>query len=299
MEDHLPLPSTTETFEGHFDDLAELETVAIISQPWGGRMSLLDHVEGYLGASATHLNPSHPDDDVSIPERGLVFVEDCHHLYHRKIGGYDAVDALTHEIAGSRATVFTSWNTYAWSYITQATDIDGVFDLVFEIPPLTTGQAAVLLRNAIDAENPEEQLEAYAENAPINTEDRLKLWRHKLRRFYRGSSLAGYLEGLVSDAGGNPRAVRRLYEQRVEKAVDGRPGGFDLTYDESYLLWLVLSNETVRMETLAEITGNEVDIALGKLARQDAITIDTGTVSIRPEAFGDVVSHLTRRRLIW
>jgi len=51
-------------------------------------------------------------------------IEDCQHLYERRIGGFEALSAFLDELANADVTVVTGWNRYAWVYLAAVQALD-------------------------------------------------------------------------------------------------------------------------------------------------------------------------------
>ena len=293
-EGYIPQPEAVEAFE---DCLDRADTVAVVAAPWSGRNALLDRAVEREGTTERVSLDGPVEESLTLPSAERVLVEDCHHLYRRTIDGFGHLDRFCRDVASTDTTVVTTWNETAWSYLEAATTVTQAFDEVFEIPPLGPDEAEALLLATTDTTDPEAELAAYAEYPPT-PESRAEWARLRLRRMYRGT-VVDYLDGLVEDAAGNPRTLRTLFTCRTERGIDGRPGSPDVGYDASYLLWLVLSNESISVEELATRAGRPVETDLASLARQGVVTVANGDVTIPPEAFGNVLAHLERRRLVW
>ncbi len=76
---------------------------------------------------------------------------------------------------------------------------------------------------------------------------------------------------------------------------------FDLNYDESFVLSIILSMSSIKKEELAEIIGHDyqIDKILFRLAKQGSIVIEEGYCSIKPEAMRSVEEFLKKLRLVW
>ncbi|ACM56582.1 hypothetical protein [Halorubrum lacusprofundi] len=62
-------------------------------------------------------------------------IEDCQHLYERRIGGFEALSAFLDELANADVTVVTGWNRYAWVYLAAVQALDREFLVTVEIQP--------------------------------------------------------------------------------------------------------------------------------------------------------------------
>jgi len=291
---HIPPAETVEAFE---DCLDKADTVAAVAAPWSGRDALLDRASEREGVTE-RVNLDEPvEEPPALPDTERVLVADCHRLFRRAVDGFDHVEGFCRDLVSTDAAVVTTWNATAWAYLDATTSVAAAFDEVFEVPPLTVEQAKTLLFETTDTEDPEAELAAYAEYAP-DLELTVEYARERVRRLYRGT-VVDYLEGLVSDAAGNPRTVRNLFECRTERGIDGRPGNPDVEYSASYLLWLVLANEGLGVAELAGLAGQPVETDLASLARQGVVRVAEEGITIPATAFGDVRSHLDGRRLLW
>jgi hypothetical protein len=290
----IPPAETVEAFE---DCLDSADTVAVVAAPWSGRAALLERAGEREGATERLSLDEAADESPTFPDTERALVADCHRLFRRKIDGFDRVEALARAVAGTDVAVVTGWNATAWSYLDATTEIAAAFDEVFEVPPLGADQAETLLFETTDTNDPETELAAYAEYAPDH-EFSLGYARTKLRRLYRGAVL-DHLEGLVEDAAGNPRTLHSLFECRTERGVDGRPGTPDVAYSASYLLWLVLANEGLGVEELADLGGQPVQTEFAPLAQQGVVRVTADGVTIPAAVFGDVRSHLDAGQLLW
>lgn len=301
-EDHDYLPPV-EDFEGALADLPEDGAMAVVSDQWGGRDALLDHAEEYLDQRAERtaiesaLKPS--ESFPAVDE--LAFIEDCHLLFRREIGGFDALERFISSVVRGEGRVITTWNAIAWVYLTRTLGIDDAFDAVHTVSRLDREQAAALLAETKGVEDPEESLDTDRSETPppVADDGLLTRLRWRFRRQYRGTVVKTELEGLVDDARGNPLAIQRVYEARTTDGIETPLSGFDLDYDESYLLWLVAANESVSTDVLENLTWSDPARMLSKLERQGAIRLEDDTATIAPVAFGTVLNHLERRRLVW
>jgi len=153
--------------------------VAVVSDPYAGRDSLLAYAESLLDGEVVRvdLDPSAADGTgPELPDPGEVtgasdtsgagdpsgtsevedgrsaddgagalIVANCHYLFQRRIDGFAALDAFLDRIALSEALVVTSWNRYAWSYLDGVRDVGDTFPATVEIPPLDAEEIATVV----------------------------------------------------------------------------------------------------------------------------------------------------------
>ncbi|MCX9010896.1 MAG: hypothetical protein OIN66_07225, partial [Candidatus Methanoperedens sp.] len=75
----------------------------------------------------------------------------------------------------------------------------------------------------------------------------------------------------------------------------------DLDYDESFILSIILSMDSIGKIELAEIEGFEyqIDEIIFRLLKQGLIVMEDNNCRINPEALGSIVEFLKRSRLVW
>lgn len=313
LSEGIPRPAVEEEFlsllaDGH-------ETVAVVSQPWSGRSQLLETAANSFETEPTTISIEGPvADSFSLPPDEAVVLEHCQHLFQRRIGGFEALEALVEELSTREDPAVLGWNVFAWEYLTELTPISNAFDRVYMIDPLDAEAAEALLTETLAVSDPENALSeavdteltemadgerSVATTTVESTSDRLTRLRSAIRNRYRGSVVESHLEGLTSDAVGNPTAIHRLFQARMDPDVNELPNGFDLSYTESYVLWLILAAGETTPAALRETTAEDVSLTLRRLERQGAIERTGDRVSVRPLAFGPVHSELSRRRLLW
>ena len=152
--------------------------VAVVSEPYAGRDSLLAYAESLLDDSGVRVDldptaadgtgPELPepeeiaataesdgetgtdgeagaDDHPNADRAGAVVVANCHYLFERRIDGFAALDAFLDRIALSETLVVTSWNRHAWSYLDAVRDVGDTFPTVVEIPRLDAEEIATVV----------------------------------------------------------------------------------------------------------------------------------------------------------
>jgi len=153
--------------------------VAVVSDPYAGRDSLLAYAESLLDGELVRVDldptaadgtgPELPDPDElgadgdgegdrnrngnestdgdsdDTPGAGVLVVANCHYLFGRRIDGFAALDAFLDRIALSETLVLTSWNRYAWSYLDAVRDVGDTFPTTVEIPRLDAEEIATVV----------------------------------------------------------------------------------------------------------------------------------------------------------
>jgi hypothetical protein len=117
------------------DDPEALETalesadgpIAVVGAPFAGRSRVLDRAEQVLDATRTRFEPA--GDHETLVEGlgdGPLVIDDCQHLYDRRIGGFEPLSVTLDALAGTSSPVVTGWNAHAWSYLDAVRDIGDV-----------------------------------------------------------------------------------------------------------------------------------------------------------------------------
>jgi hypothetical protein len=308
--------------------------VAVISDPFAGRNSMLDYAEKLLGAETQRVTFSEvvtteiqlPD----LPPDGAIILDNCHYLYQRRIGGFDVLDAFLERLAMSDALVITSWNRYSWDYLSAVRDVGNSFPLSIRIPELTRPQIEAVISSFFESENPEFVDAGYAGRIKTVNVDRRSVglpgdrsmsvplltpnpaWVTSwFERNDAKSIEAVVFEKLRRVSHGNPGVATTLWEQSVRDTEDGRkiaPGyiedpveAFTLADDDrAMLLLFVVSMEAVERDALDEMTADiSVDTELQALVNDGILTLDGEKIRLRAEGLHPTVAELQRRGLLW
>lgn len=320
--------------EREFDRLdSALETaddtvrIAVCSPPGGGRERFLDHAEQRLvDATRVRLGPwAMAESNTEWPTDGALVVDDCHHLYSRRIGGFDALDSFLEAIASFEGPVVTSWNSYSWEYLVEAQGLRQAFSEPISLPAL--GRDAFIERVRADVDGtPIECLDdrditreplVTIDERPVSLPNRRtvsvpvpRLNRDELARRRAGNddeSAESVVFGRLNTlAGGYPGVAVVLIEEAVDDdtlAYSELPSPPDVPtgdYDVTFALHVLLSKERVRRQELTAVVGRDsLDRMLGELDRAGVLVDDGETVGLEPIALEPVTDLLDRRRLLW
>ena len=300
--------------------------IAVVAEPFGCRDRFLDHIEREFPSRTGRVSISNAAIDTlpSFPDTDIVLVDDCQLLYQRDIGGFDTLDEFIEEMA-SRETVFvTAWNRYAWSYLTAVTALGSLFPHPILIPRLDASQVGELL-------------ESYHDDSPtfadVDDTQRVKTLDIELE----STTLAGVsvpmpdvrvnpeyilpqsrtdaetdIEAVVYQtiatlSAGTPRVAVDLWERSIRdgtiapayvKEVDE---SLAIDRDTAFVLELVLTNEAIANETIANICPDtHLQQAIQTLRTNNLVTVDQdGIVQLEPTRLYSTVTHLQRRQLVW
>jgi len=304
--------------------------VAIVCEPFYGEALLLDLIEEMVYPrsirlkAATLENGVPPDTDKSI-----AIVEDLHHLYRRRIGGFENINRFIDRISSSSDLFIITCNSFSWRYLDQVLHIGWLFPVVLELPTLTSGQ----IKDMLLSEYQEDELSFEAEEEPPkekpcpvklskkevhikplgkkfirpSLEIKVRNMRDILpcigKKVERSSPREQIFEKLTRMSGGNPGVVEVLWRSAMEyptvraDMLKEDTSGVDLDYDLSFVLGIILSMGIIHRADLEDIVG-PVDEALYVLKERGLITMDGDSCSIKMESYKRVVDHLKRNRLV-
>ncbi|MDP2217801.1 MAG: hypothetical protein Q8J68_11015, partial [Methanolobus sp.] len=134
-------------FIGYKDEINKIEKVimqhgpepaaniAIISGPYSGKTTLMDMLYHKFPLVSRKiiipfsLTDFEGFDKVQKDNKGKIFfIDDCHMLYKRKVGGFEALRKLLDYIATHPEHLFiTSWNLFSWEYLNEMLHIEKHF----------------------------------------------------------------------------------------------------------------------------------------------------------------------------
>jgi hypothetical protein len=303
-----------DTFEDERERLTEVlseedpPNVAVVSEPHAGRESLVDAAVETLGgaervefSSVAEAKERADSRALTDAENTRVVVEGCEYLYTRRIDGFGPLEMFVDAVAKSEEATVSSWNSYAWSYAEQATDTDDLFREVVRLPSVGVRGIADHLASEYDVsefESDLQQLEEEEEAETVETWlfDRIPfdVWR----LFYEESE--NFFERVTALSGGNPGVARAIFESRAWENKEDDEDETELSYEDAYVLRVVLSKETVERDVLEEVVEpRSLEKSLRRLSDSGFLEIDGGHVTLRPENLVNTVDHLERRNLVW
>lgn len=301
--------------------------VAVVGEPFAGREVLLEYADEAFGAASQRVSYEDVVADeaaLSFPNAEVIIVDGCHYLYTREIGGYDVLDEFLAEIVERDAMFVTSWNYYAWLYLTQIRDVEHTFPRQVEIPTLNSTEITELLVNNYGPEMPAfvqtgdagrvKSLNFTTKTVAVGSrslgvpmpELNLEYITSRSNTDEFGNVEAVVFEKLTYLSDGNPGVAGRLWERSVRDGeiapayVEEVAQTLDIDDDEAFLLELILAKGSVGVDTLQKIVvGVPVQRSLGTLANLGVVDISEGRVELVPERLYATVDHLRRRQLIW
>jgi hypothetical protein len=316
--------------------------LAVVGSPFAGRRTVLDHVAARLAATRVHVGPTGPNVAGGVGERlaahpeatvdrrvltgpdaddpagavsaaiaeGPTVVSGCHHLYTRRVGGFDHLETLMDAVAGAESTVVTGWNRYAWAYLAAVRDLDRTLPDRVEVGALDAAALSErLLARHEDAPAFERddgsrglftrrQVSVAGFDVPLPALDRAAL---AARRGDHPDARQVVFERLAAVSGGNVGVATALWERARGSEV--RPsdvpdvGQPTLDRETAFCLRVILASERVHRSDLTAVVGDNTERALGRLRRSDLVAVDGDWVSLLPAGVPTAVAE-TERELI-
>jgi hypothetical protein len=324
MPSTLP-PIESERGADRFDDaLADPDgSVAVVADPFFDREAVLDHARTALDAARVRLEPDATQ--ASLPDLSdrPVVVDDCHHLYARRVGGFDRLDRFLDRLASASCRIVTSWNRYSWNYLDAVCDVGDAFRHVVALPALSAEAVAATVREHVGAlpafeEPPGDEASAITSTTvgvpiprrdpvpirvPVVDVDYVTAWLGTRDR-PEPEELA--FQRLARLSNGNPGVAAAVWDACVGDAETVTATDLELPVERSdlrdgaaHVLGVAVAKGTVTREELrAVVPDASLDRALRTLA--DCGFVATGDrVRLRPEGLPNALALLDRRRWLW
>lgn len=298
--------------------------VAVVGDPFAGRAALLDHATDLLADADRIAVSSHVDEPMTWPDAPAVVVDDCQYLFTRAIDGYEPFEAFADTLVDDDRLFVTGWSRHAWDYLAAVRNVDDLFSVVVETPALSSTELETFVTAIHDGPLPTFEASTSGTGSRPGTSGdggRLtlpggrSLQLPELSLASLGDALgddtpdevrARVFETLASQSHGNPGVARALWTAAVEDGVvtpasirDAVPE-VALGDEAGFALVVVLSNERISKARLRSVVGDRrYRRSLRRLRRQDLVTVEGDTVTIRPAAVPSATAFCTRRRLLW
>lgn len=330
---------------GFLDEIAKIQTaiadfecgqnlnIAIISEPFSGKTTILDAIEKMNPEKVTRLSFSSivkSKEDIKIPENSkrVVIIDDCNFLYERKIGGFETLEYFLRSVVTSSNIFITTWNLYSWNYLDEVLNIGDIFPVQIKLPKFTKDQVKESILSKYEANEIkfEEDVEFEKEKVfeprkftisikPL--EKNINIPYYKLNysllkdRLLKKEERVG-IEELIFEkiqriSNGNPGVAKIIWNKSLEypiikpSKINDVSFNIDLDYKESFVLFLILSMKSINSDELSEILGPDfqVDKIIFRLTNQGLIAVDDISCNIKPEALKSNVDFLKKLRLVW
>lgn len=308
-------------------ETGEARNVAVLSEPYGGRARFLDYVEAQFGGETTRVRFSPTAREcprLQWAECDVLLLEDCHHLYARKIGGFEVLKAFLRNVAAFDGSVVSSWNVFSWEYLRAFERLEQLFETQIRLPDLDPDELATLVTAEHSGDPPTyvDDRETVQEAVVSTVAHSVRYWRDRtlsvpFPRLNREELVRRWETDVDADAeeavfdeidrlsGGNPGVARHIWKDSLRegriRVSDVRESEvtFELDYETGFLLQTLLFKERVRRGELAAVVEHsDLKRALGVLARDRVLSVDDDEVVLAPAALKPVLAALERWRVL-
>jgi hypothetical protein len=305
-----------------------MSNVAVVAEPFAGRGALLDYGETLLDEETVVRHSFTEPVAGSLPEfeeADAYVVDDCHYLYRREISGFDLLGEFVERMARSDALFVTSWNRYAWRYLSTIVDLDRVFPEVIHVTDFGAEELADVVDTVFGPDLPD--------HVEDGSEGRIRSFewvRYPIElRGERSVGLPAFKpnpEYIVSWASRErAQSTEAVIYEKIRRAADGNVGvaadlwarsvdngeiatghvdvldpEFDLDVEGAMVLRLLVAMETVPRSSLAAILDDApLDSVVQHLVEEGVVEVDADSVMLTPRGLRPAVAELRRRRLVW
>jgi hypothetical protein len=308
--------------------------IAIVAEPMGGRTTIVaeimrlysDRVH-YLSLDSVITQSALPD--FSALTSDIILIDNCQFLATRVIGGFDVLDTFLRMQITSKKLFITTWNIYSWQYLSAVMNLDAYFPTIVTLTKMDTP----VLKQVILTRHKSGKIlfadEGTAERSiffsvihrmvrlPFTATEISVQWIKlnftvMLRSLPRKKHVQISIEDIIFEkinriAQGNPGVAILLWDRSLENnvislsAINEMPYSISLDTNESFVLSVILSMESLHAKDLSVMAGSEMNIerVLYRLLQQCLIRDDAGYYSIEPFALGPVTDYLKKTRRLW
>ena len=310
------------------------EHIAIIAEPMGGRTALVTEIRRRFGEKVYYLPLEFVITPESLPDFSvlpgdIILIDNCQFLATRNIGGFDVLDTFLHAQISTKKLFITTWNIFSWQYLSAVMNLNAYFPTIMTLNKMDT---PVLKQVILSKYKPGEIRfvdDGAAERSMfyslIHQKVRLPLTDIEIsipwiklnftvmfRRLPRKKRVQISIDDVIFEkinriALGNPGVAILLWGSSLKdnaislSAITETPYSIALDTNESFILSIILSMESLHQNDLTAIAGSEMDIrrVLYRLVQQGLIRNDSGYYSILPFALGPVIDYLKKTRRLW
>lgn len=284
-------------------------TVAVTGGPYAGRGSVLEYAASILDVDRIRLDPENPAHLRSTLGSGPLVVDDCQHLYTRRIGGFESLRETLTEIAGSDHAVVTGWNNIAWAYLDRVEAVSTVFDETVPVHQLAPDEleAYVRERRAVPPVEGDDlgdsivSTERYSTGWGDLTLPQIDLGVLNDQVWPTPQPTTAFFERLCSLSRGNPGVALALFDRLDGDAVspsDLTTPTVDLDETGDFLLRLLVASERTDPQLLAERIGDRFDRLVGRLTRAGITARDGDSLVLTPVGVPTALDRTERRGIL-
>jgi hypothetical protein len=308
--------------------------IAIIAEPMGGRTTIVAEIRRLYGDKVYYLPLEFVIKKDTLPDfaclvNDIILIDNCQLLATRDIGGFDVLDTFLRTQITSKKIFITTWNTYSWQYLSSVMNIDAYFPTIVVLGKMDTPVIKQMILTRHKSGEIRFLDEGTAERSMffslIHRTVRLPFTSTDISVPWIKTNFTVMLSGL-------PRkkrvqiSIEDIIFEKINRIADGNPGVAILLWDaslkdntislsaitetqysisldtnESFILSVILSMESLHAKDLTAIAGSEMDIerVLYRLVQQDLVRDSAGYYSIEPFALRQVTDYLKKTRRLW
>lgn len=263
-----------------------------------------DGIAGTLGEAMGCGRSAAMDDLLKVineTDKRVVFLENCHNLFVRRVGGFDALFDLHHLLSFSRGKVFwvTQWSPFAWYYLDKTIGFNDFFDKKMHFKAMENSAIIKWIQQRHDATGFTASFIETDGTPSISSGSWLPI---------------GHENAIGNGANGNIETASSLWlksmSSKEPKHIEVTPPvAFDeailnnLSEEEIYLLCSLLFHKEISLDYLAEdmnLTELETRMKIDFLGNKDIVIAgsERTTFRISPRALPAVLKTLAKKNLI-
>ena len=305
--------------------------IAVISEPFSGIDHIFDIISGDNSQKAGDIKLFSPVRDTEYftnfyTHKNIILLRNCHYLYTRSYGGFSVLEAFLDIISSTEKLFVTGWNRFTWDYLKEVSDIEYLFPVRIEVPKLDSKSLKNVIMSNVDEKitfiddrdfSEAEKFWApvnYKINMPFREKDEIRLFKPNFRALKREKKTMT-MEGLQNAvflkitelADGKYELAEKIWKKSLKdneimlSRIPGPPSAGIPDLNESFVLSIILSMESITYDDLLKITGSDISLRhiLYRLINPGLIEETNNLYSINPEAVNFIINNLKKSRVVW
>jgi len=308
--------------------------IAIIAEPMGGRTTIVAEIRRLYGDRVYYLPLEFVIKQDALPDftclvNDIILIDNCQFLTTRVIGGFDVLDTFLRMQITSKKIFITTWNAHSWQYLSSVMSIDAYFPTIVALSKIDTPvlKQIILTRHKsgeirfLDEGSAERSIFFSVIHRTVRlpfTSTEISVPWIKLNFFVMRSGLSRKkrvqisIEDIIFEkinriSDGNTGVAILLWDTSLKdntislSAITENSYSISLDTNESFILSVILSMESLHAKDLSAIAAGEMDIerVLYRLVQQDLVIDNAGYYSIAPFALKHVTDYLRKTRRLW
>jgi hypothetical protein len=311
--------------------------IAIISGPYAGKTTFMDNLYNRFPLMSARVKipaewKSYEDHVRSLNriQENIIFIDDCHLLYQRRVGGFEIMEKFLDHIATHPEHLFiTFWNSFSWSYLSEVLHVEKHFPCQIYLSRFEKEEIRSVLMSSYDTgeiifeggdKNTIERFLVF-DKYPLhikNLDKTINIPFFKLNLSLLHSMIQEKLQHEEKDKKKTPEDLafirikdissgnillaqiiwnKSLHNSTIKVDEIYSPSfEAELDYDTTFIGFLILSMGRITQDSLEDAIGDEIDVArsLAILRKYELVDITDRICSVRPEAIlyiGSVAEH--------